>query len=65
MAKVGARGLAVFYCLGAGVCPSVLVGRVEFGSPGAISATSFFLNCLIASILSKRQRFRQLSSMHL
>ena len=33
MAKVGKLGLAVYDCILAGVCPSVLVGRVEFGSP--------------------------------
>ena len=33
MAKVGELGVAVFDCLRSGVSPSVLVGRVEFGSP--------------------------------
>ena len=33
MAKVGKLGGAVFGCILAGVCPSVLVGRVEFDSP--------------------------------
>jgi len=33
MAKVGELGGAVWDCIVSGVCPSVLVGRVEFGSP--------------------------------
>ena len=33
MAKVGELGVAVYDCILAGVCPSVLVGRVELGSP--------------------------------
>ena len=33
MAKVGPLGVAVWDCIRAGVCPSVLVGRVEFGAP--------------------------------
>lgn len=33
MAKVGVLGVAVYDCLRAGVSPSVLVGRVELGSP--------------------------------
>ena len=33
MEKIGELGVAVFDCILAGVCPSVLVGRVEFGSP--------------------------------
>ncbi len=31
MAKCGALGVAVFDCIVSGVCPSVLVGRVELG----------------------------------
>ena len=33
MEKVGVLGVAVWDCLLAGVCPSVLVGRVELGNP--------------------------------
>lgn len=33
MEKIGELGVAVFDCLRAGVCPSVLVGRDELGSP--------------------------------
>ena len=33
MEKIGPLGVAVFDCLRAGVSPSVLVGRVELGSP--------------------------------
>lgn len=33
MKKVGELGVAVYDCLVTGVCPSVLVGRVESGSP--------------------------------
>ncbi len=33
MEKIGKLGGAVFDCILAGVCPSVLVGRVEFDSP--------------------------------
>lgn len=33
MEKVGDLGVAVFDCISTGVCPSVLVGRVELGSP--------------------------------
>ena len=33
MAKVGELGVAVYDCILAGVSPSVLVGRVELGSP--------------------------------
>ena len=33
MEKVGELGVAVYDCILAGVCPSVLVGRVEFGAP--------------------------------
>lgn len=33
MEKIGMLGVAVFDCIVSGVCPSVLVGRVEFGSP--------------------------------
>ena len=33
MEKIGDLGVAVYDCLRAGVCPSVLVGRIDFGSP--------------------------------
>lgn len=33
MARVGELGVAVFDRIFAGVCPSVLVGRAELGSP--------------------------------
>jgi hypothetical protein len=33
MEKIGELGVAVFDCIVSGVCPSVLVGRVELGSP--------------------------------
>ena len=33
MEKIGELGVAVFDCIVSGVCPSVLVGRDEFGSP--------------------------------
>jgi hypothetical protein len=33
MEKVGKLGVAVFDCIVSGICPSVLVGRVELGSP--------------------------------
>ena len=35
MEKIGVLGVAVFDCLRAGVCPSVLVGRVELGNPSS------------------------------
>ena len=35
MAKVGELGVAVYDCILAGVSPSVLVGRVELGSPSS------------------------------
>jgi len=33
--KIGALGVAVFDCLVSAINPSVLVGRVEFGSPSS------------------------------
>jgi len=33
MAKCGELGVAVYDCIVAGICHSVLVGRVELGSP--------------------------------
>ena len=70
MAKVGKLGLAVYDCILAGVCPSVLVGRVEFGSPslyrvkaggGGVGGAS--LKTTLPATCTVRQRHDKLCSL--
>ncbi len=35
MEKIGVLGVAVWDCIVSGVCPSVLVGRDDFGAPSS------------------------------
>ena len=62
MEKIGKLGVAVFACVLAGVCPSILVGRVEFGSPSLYRIKKVKRTAKISRLLVVRfARFKVLS----
>ncbi len=62
MEKIGKLGVAVFACVLAGVCPSILVGRVEFGSPSLYRIKKLKRTAKISRLLVVRfAKFKVLS----
>jgi len=62
MEKIGKLGVAVYDCIVAGVSPSVLVGRVEFGSPSLYRIKKLKRTAKISRLLVVRfAKFKVLS----
>jgi len=55
--RVGELGVAVYDCILAGVCPSVLVGRVEFGSPSSYRVRK--VRREVGEVLNEKNQFNQ------